>query len=66
MVISRTQQTDDVNSEMFPMETSSVTPYNSRVLMVKVGHETSLVPNSTDKCRKGSRLMHSCKWPANA
>ena len=40
MVISRTQQTDDVNGAMFPKETSSVAPYNSRVLMVKVGHET--------------------------
>ena len=31
------------------METSSVAPDNSRVLTVKLGRETSLIPYSTDK-----------------
>ena len=46
---ARTEDWWHQKHEMFPMETSSVAPGNSRVLTVKLGRETSLVANSTDK-----------------
>ena len=50
---------------MFPMETCFVARDNSRVLTVKLGHETSLVAYSTDKRSKSAHITGILKTMLN-